>query len=605
MRVLHHNLLKKILILLNWQWRKAFGILILMFFGAIFETFGVGLVPTFANLLIRSNAIEDQTFLTWLYHFFSFQSYNQFLIFISLVLIGIYILKTVYLVFLIYIQYKFTYKQQVLLSRRLLNAYLSAPYTFHLQRNTAELLRNINVEIPYIFDEVMRDIMIIGSEAMTAFCIMIVLFYFDPISFLVALLILGTATTVFYNVVKNRLNILGKVQQYHRGKMIQWVNQSLGGIKESKILGREQYFVENYSKHMENYTETALSFQVLNRLPRLYIEAIVAVSILSIIIINILQVQNQNSILPMLSFLIIAAFRLMVSLNRILTAATTIRFFQHSIDIVVNDLEAFKDKSYQENYYQNSMLLNQSIKSCRKFDYVDNSSFDTILIELKNIYYCYPNTQIFTLKDISLKITKGNIIGFVGFSGSGKTTIIDIILGLLVPTKGEVRINGKNIRDKNNTQQWQSQIGYVPQLIYLTDDTIRRNIAFGLPDQEIEDQRVIEVLKLAQLEDLSGGQRQRIAIARAVYVNPKILVLDEATSALDSEAEQAVQIAINKVLESTTAFIIAHRLSTIMHADRIMVINNGEIEAIGSSDELIKISPTYQKLFKLQFNIKD
>lgn len=593
------RILAKLLQLFDRRDRLLFaGVIGLTLLGALMETLGVGLIPAFVGLLSSQRATREVGILGWAYKAMGFQDYRAFVRWACLALMGIYVIKNLYLGYLSYLQGRFIYQKQRKISRQLLARYLYQPYDFHLQQNSAELQRNINVEIPNLFNEVMRDVMILLTESMIAVCITILLLASEPISSLIAVSVLGGSTAFFYRVSRQQLGQSGQKNQHHMGQMIQWVNQALGGIKEVKILGREGYFSDQYDRNTQIYTKTSETLYVSQKLPRLFIETIAAICLLIVLLVDLLQGRRPRSLLLLLSLFAAAAFRLMVSMNRILAAMNTIRFYSNAIDVVHHDLL----------HLQTPLLPTTPISTLQSLRHS---------LELKAVTYQYPQAETPALNAISLCINRGEAIGFVGPSGAGKSTLVDVLLGLLPPTQGDILIDGIPLHHNEATPlaQWQRQIGYIPQRIYLADDTIRRNIAFGLPDSEIDDDRLWQVLHLAQLEPyirqlpqqldtwvgenglrLSGGQRQRIAIARALYPNPEVLVLDEATAALDNQTEQDITQALETLMGQKTLIIIAHRLTTVQTCDCIYFIKAGRIQAVGSYQDLLANNLDFQAM---------
>ena len=575
-------------------------IVALTLIGAIAETLGVGVIPSFVGLLGSAKAVREVGVVGWAYNFAGFEDYRTFVQWACVALMGLYIGKNGYLAWLSYLQTQFIFRKQSKVSQRLFSRYLQQPYPFHLQRNTADLLRNINVEIPNLFNEVMRDVMILLTESLIALCISLLLLFAEPFSSLIAVSLLGLAMVVFYQGFRRRIELWGRRQHRHIGRMIQWVNQGLGSIKETKILGREPYFLERYSFHVERYTQATQRIQFVNKLPRLFIETLAVVCLLVVLVVDLTQGRRPRSLLLLLTLFAAAAFRLMMSLNRIVAAVTTIRFYSKALDAVHDDITAIPGD-------ENFLASRESLPA-----YVPPSHFQES-ITLDQVSYVYPESKSLSLNSVSLQIGRGEAIGLAGPSGAGKTTLVDLLLGLLQPTAGQVLVDGRPV--ERDLLAWQRQVGYIPQQVYLSDDSIRRNVAFGLADSSIDDNRVWQVLRLAQLEDfirglpmrlntrvgeqgvrISGGQRQRIAIARALYHNPEVVVMDEATAALDNGTEREIVRAMESLIGKKTLIVIAHRLSTIRNCDRIYWIKDGAIADMGNYDELLARNPEFQAM---------
>ncbi len=568
--------------------------------GALVETMGVGVIPSFVGLLGSAKAVREVGVVGWAYNFAGFEDYRTFVQWACVALMGLYIGKNGYLAWLSYLQTQFIYRKQSKVSQRLLTRYLEQPYPFHLQRNTADLLRNINVEIPNLFNEVMRDVMILLTESLIALCISLLLLAAEPMSSLIAVALLGVAMIVFYQGFRRRIELWGRRQHRHIGRMIQWVNQGLGSIKETKILGREPYFLERYGFHVERYTQATQRIQFVNKLPRLFIETLAVVCLLVVLVVDLTQGRRPRSLLLLLTLFAAAAFRLMMSLNRILAAVTTIRFYSKALDAVHDDLTVIPGN-------EDFLARHESLPP-----YIQPRSFQQSIV-LDQVSYVYPDSKNLSLNSVSLQLHRGEAIGLAGPSGAGKTTLVDLLLGLLQPMAGQVLVDGQSV--EKDLLAWQRQVGYIPQQVYLSDDSIRRNVAFGLADSSIDDNRVWQVLRLAQLEDfirglpmrlnsrvgeqgvrISGGQRQRIAIARALYHNPEVVVMDEATAALDNGTEREIVRAMESLIGKKTLIVIAHRLSTIRNCDRIYWMKDGAIADVGTYDELLQGNKEFQQM---------
>lgn len=582
----------------------AIGLLLLLLIGAGFEALGIALIFPFAALINNPDLIQQNKILSWWYQSLGIQSTRQFLVWCGGGLLLLYLLKTVYLSLLYYIQYRFIFNQQVKLSHRLLNAYLHSPYTFHLSRNSSELLKNINAEAMWVFSGIMVPLFSVIVEALVITLITMVLLVADPIAALAAIGVLGGGSALFYRLIRRKAVALGEKQQRHGEEMIRWVQQSLGGIKETKVLGREAFFVDAYTRSSSEYARAQRFVRTANELPRLAIEGFTMGGIMLIVIVMLIRGQDMQSILPLLGLFAMAAIRLMPSFNRIISGMTMMRYYTPSIHVVHRDLQALTLETPREPC---------SKKKASTEGLAASDLYFSKAIELRNVRYQYPGAHKLALLDVSLTVPRGCSVAFVGPSGSGKTTVVDVILGLLTPTQGQVLVDGEAIY--RNLAAWQRKIGYIPQRIYLADDTIRRNIAFGLADEEINDERVQSAVKAAQLMEmidalpkrldsvvgehgvrLSAGQRQRIGIARALYHDPEVLVLDEATAALDNETEGEVSKAIMRLSGQKTIIIIAHRLTTVRNCDCLFFMRNGQVTAAASYDDLLNSNRDFQNM---------
>lgn len=581
------------------KWQVA-GLFILILIGAGFETLGVGLVLPFIALLENPQQVKETEVLRWVYQTVGEPEMRQFLIGAGLGFIGVYLLKNTYLTVLTYLQCRFTYDKQIELCSRLFRAYLYSSYTFHLQRNTAQLIRNLTVETIIFFNNILNPGLLAITEITILVCITLFLVVVEPVASLAAAGGIGLATMIFYRLVRLKLSELGKARQYHQGQLIQTINQGLGGVKEAKVLGREQLFIDEYQRH-NICSGRALQFsRVVSQLPRFFIESIAIIGLMLIVVSVLAQGRSLNAVLPTLSLFAAAAFRLMPSINRILITVTQMRFSSHSVYVLYHDLmelKAVEEKSNRVNESRTG-VRQQGLKTA---------------IALRDVVYQYPGASDASLRGISLTIPKGTSVGFVGSSGAGKTTIVDVILGLLPPTEGQVLVDDRDIYQ--DLPSWQRLIGYIPQSIYLCDDTLRNNIAFGIPADEINEDWIESAVESAQLTELvkslpqgldtlvgergvrlSGGQRQRVGIARALYHNPEVLVMDEATAALDNQTEAGVMEAVEKLSGEKTLIMIAHRLSTVKNCDRLYFMNQGQIVDAGTYDELCQRNQEFQKM---------
>lgn len=577
--------IKKILKIFNKREKRNLLVLFsLMIIAAVVETLGIGLVVPFVGIVTNPEMIQEQAILSFLYDSLGFQSTNSFLIFSTLSLIFVFIFKNVFLLGFYYLQYRFISNQRVKNSRRLLKVYLTKPYEFHIQKNSAELLRNVNNEVNKVFSNMMLPSFQFAIEVLVIIFILILLIIMEPMITLFSSVLLGTSVVVFFKVFKKKISSLGKLQQATSRQMIKWINQGLGASKEVKVSGREGFFIQSFSKQSEKFAVTVRFYRMLNQIPRMVNETIIVSSILGMVLIIILRGGDMSTLLATMALFAMAAFRLMPSINRMVSAISTIKYNAPALDVIYDDLIAEIENEERRN--QEKQEESNYTSSERIFQHA---------IELENVSYRYPNQSDYTVSDVSLKIPIGKSVAIVGASGAGKTTIVDIILGLLEPEKGRVLVDGIDLKDQ--LPLWKKKIGYIPQDIYLSDDSIRKNIAFGINDKRIEDESVWRALVAAQLKDyveklpegldtfvgergirLSGGQRQRIGIARALYHNPEILILDEATSALDNETEKGIMSAIDGLKGEKTLIIIAHRLSTIENCDIVFEIVEGELK---------------------------
>ncbi|WP_431800750.1 ABC transporter ATP-binding protein [Halobacillus andaensis] len=562
--------------------RKLLLLFFMMVVAALLETIGIGLIVPFVGLVTNPDHIHENDFLSFIYNFLNFSSNTSFVIFAVCIMLSIFILKNLYLLLFNYSQYRVILNQQVKLSRKLFKEYLTKPYTFHLQRNTSNLLRNVNSEVPKVFQGIIMSSFQLLTELLVITFILVLLLFNSLVSTITSFVLLGGSVFIFFKVFREKISRLGKEQQKVSGSMIKWVNQGLGASKVVKVSGKEKFFIDAYSAESQIKANNSRYMKMLEQVPRLFIETLLVFVVLVTMLIIVLQGKNTTELVSTMALCAMAAFRLMPSITRVVSMITTIRYSQPALSVVYDDLFLNKDDSTDITLDTKTVGINKGEKS-----------FNDV-IELKNVYYRYPEQNNYSVENVSLTIPIGQSVAFVGQSGAGKTTLVDIILGLLKPEKGQVTVDGKNLAQQRSI--WQQKIGYIPQSIYLSDDTIRGNVAFGIEGKSIDDNEVWRALKQAQLMEfvkdlpeqldttvgengvrLSGGQRQRIGIARALYHNPEILFMDEATSALDNETEKEIMKAVDNLKGEKTLIIIAHRLSTIKNCDLAFEIRNGNL----------------------------
>jgi len=563
--------------------RSAVMLLGLMFIGMILETLGVGLVIPAIALLTQNDFARNYPMFQPALQALGNPSQYSLVVDGMLILVGVYLIKTLFLALLAWRQMRFAFDVQAQLSQRLFTLYLRQPYTFHLQRNSAQLIRNVINEVSVFTFNAILPGMLLLTESLVLLGLCSLLLFIEPLGALIVASVLGAAAWGFHCLTRGRIARWGEARLHHEGLRIQHLQEGLSGAKDVKLLGRETEFLDQYRVHNVESARAGQLQLTLTQLPRLWLE-LLAVSGLAILVVSMLA-QNRalEAVLPALGLFTAAAFRLMPSVNRVLGAVQSLRYGMPVIDTLCTEFKLAVPEV---------AVTHRSVTPFRA------------TLELNRIIYAYPGVAEPALKDISLAIQRGESVGFIGASGAGKSTLVDILLGLLVPDTGEVWVDGNDIQ--KNLRNWQDQIGYVPQSIFLTDDTLRRNVAFGLSDKQINDAAVQRAIRAAQLEEfvgslpdgletlvgergirLSGGQRQRIGIARAIYHDPAVLVLDESTSSLDSVTERGVMQAITALQGSKTILIIAHRLSTVEHCNRLYRLQDGRVVEEGTPNTMV------------------
>ncbi len=564
------------------QRQKAVILLGLMLVGMVLETLGIGMVAPALILMTQSDLLTKYPEVGVLFELLGNPSREYLITLGMLFLVSIYAIKAFFLAFLAWVQSKFIFGLQANLSQRLFTGYIFLPYTFHLQRNSAQLIRNVTSEVS-LFSSVSQSLLVLISEIVVLIGISILLLVVEPLGASLVMVILGLSGWIFYQITRSYISRWGKIRQYHEGQRIQHLQQGLGGAKDVKLLGREEEFLTQYNHHTNISSHVGQRQYVIQQFPRLWLEllAIIGLSVLVLVIIS--QGDSLDNLIPTLGLFAAAAFRLMPSVNRILIALQSLRFAVPVINTLYQELQLFKEvlpiRTSKISPLKNSLALNE-------------------------ISFKYPEAEKYSLRGITINISKGTSVGCIGGSGAGKSTLIDIILGLLKPESGTVKVDGVDIQ--TNLRSWQDFIGYVPQSIFLTDDTLRRNIAFGLSSEQIDESAIWSSIRAAQLESyinglpegldtivgergvrLSGGERQRIGIARALYHDPAVLVLDEATSSLDTETERGVMKTVSALQGKKTILIVAHRLSTIEHCDYLFQLDNGEVVKGGEASDVL------------------
>jgi ATP-binding cassette, subfamily B, bacterial PglK len=576
--------IRKLWYLLNARQRRSAMVMLgLMLVGMVFETAGIGLVVPAVALMTEADLAGRYPAAIPILKMLGNPSQERLVIGGMVTLVLFYAIRTVFLAFLAWRQSRFVYGLQADLSQRLFAGYLRQPYTFHLERNSAQLIRNTINQVNTITSVLQQGLLLL-TELTVLFGIAVMLLAVEPFGATLVMGTLAVAAWGFNRLTRRHILRWGVALQWHEGLRIQHLQEGLGGAKDVKLLGREQEFLVQYDTHNSGAAHYFERQSALQALPRLWLEFLAIVGLAALVLTMIVQGKPLQMLLPTLGLFAAAAFRLMPSVNRLLGALQTVKFSGPAIDSLYGEFVLVKQGAAE----QRSQALT--------FEYE---------LALDQVEFRYPGASAPALRGISLKVERGASIGFIGGSGAGKSTLVDVILGLLTPDSGSVMVDGIEIQEC--MRGWQNLIGYVPQSIYLTDDTLRRNVAFGLPDEQIDDDAVWRAIRAAQLDQftaslplgletvvgergvrLSGGQRQRIGVARALYHNPSVLVLDEATSSLDMETEEGVMQAVRALHGEKTILIVAHRLSTVAYCDRLFRLEQGEIVEHGDTAQLLR-----------------
>ncbi len=573
-------------IILPAEQRQMIVLCVFLLFGTVLEIMGVGLVIPAIASMTQPDLATSYPQLEPLLNFLGHPSQVQLIAFGMLTLIGFYLLKTLFLTLIVWKQNKFTYGLQASLSARLFRGYLQQSWAFHLRNNSAGLISNVTNEVNVFISMVLQPFVLLLTEGSVLLGIIVLLVLLEPLGTLVSISLFGGAIFAFQRTVRARTLRWGELRQRHDAFRVKNLHQGLGAVKDVKLLGREKDFIAQYGFHNEGSASVNKKQKIVSEVPRLWIELFAVMALGVLVFVMLFQNKPLDVFMPTLGLFAAAAFRIMPSLTRLLSGVQNFRYGLPVLERLPKEISAFQPTP---------------IVSKKVFKPLETA------LALESIEYQYFGASTKALSQINLLIKRGMSVGFVGSSGAGKSTLVDVILGLLEPTAGQIKVDGVNIQ--TNLRAWQNQLGYVPQTIYLTDDTLRRNIAFGLPEEEIDDKSVLRAIKAAQLDEfletlpegletsvgergirLSGGQRQRIGIARALYHDPAVLVLDEATSALDTATEKAVMEAVNALHGEKTLLIVAHRVSTVANCDWIYRMEKGKIVDEGSFEHVLDIN---------------
>lgn len=577
------KILKKMNKLLDARQKRHMVVIIfLMLIGGILESLSISVVIPVISVLLDPMSVETNALLRWIYEGLHLNSVTQFTVIMMVALILAFVLKNLFLFIQNVVQMRFVYTNQFATSRRMMINFMNRPYEYYLNADTAVIQRSITSDVNNMYALIL-NILQLTSEAVVFACLVAVLLVVDAKMILMIAALLIVVLVIIKVILKPIMVKAGQENQDFYSGLFKWIEQSVMGIKEIKIANKEQYFIREYANCGFGYVSAVQRYNLYNATPRLLIETVCIAGLVLYLLVVMLQGATVTDMMPQLTTFGMAAMRLIPSANRINNHLTNISFFEPFFMGVSDNLQDEindKDMVYDVAAYEHKAEV-------RKLP-VEKK------IELRDITYKYPNTEKYIFNHADMEIPVGSAVGIVGSSGSGKTTIVDVMLGLLRLQSGNIMADGVNIND--NYPGWLKNIGYIPQTIFMIDSTIRRNVAFGIADEDIDDNRVWEVLKEAQLDEfvrslpegldtsigergirISGGQRQRIGIARALFEDPEVLVLDEATSALDNDTEAAIMESINRLHGKKTLVIIAHRLQTIEKCDMVYRVEEGKI----------------------------
>ena len=566
------------------QRRNYIFLLLFMVLSACLEMIGIGFIMPVLALMIEPDVISANEAVKSLVSFLGNPSQETLIVLAMVLLVGINAVRVGFLGLLAWKQSQFIERFVTRLSGELYRIYIQQPYVFHLRRNSAQLIRNTTGEVAIVSNSVKSTMMIL-SEAAVLIGLSGMLFWVDPVGVLIVLSLLLVASWWFNRYTRLKISSWGEQRQQHEGMRIQQLQQGFGGVKEVKVLGIEEFVLNEYEVPNRGSARANQRQTFVQALPRLWLEFLILFAMAFFVIISILQGKGIVYLLPTLGLFAAAAFRFMPSMSRIIGATQIWRFGLPALNKLIGEMDRALTEVQLKPVVRNQSLFRESI-------------------EIEDLTFAYPGGHKPALENVTISINKGKSVGFVGSSGAGKSTLIDLLLGLLLPTHGRVVVDHRDIREF--LRIWQGQLGYVPQSIFLTDDTLRRNVAFGLSEAQIDDEAVAQALKKAQLEvfvqglpdglntivgergvRLSGGQRQRIGIARALYHDPPVLVLDEATSSLDHETERRFMDAVHALHGQKTLLIVAHRLTTVAGCDLVFHLEHGKVVNSGPPSKVI------------------
>ena len=561
----------------NYYNHKILIIILFSILTTCMEMIGIGsVIPLLTSLSADNNIFEKVNFINFN---FNFDNNNSIYFFLSIV-ISVFIIKNIFVYFFNLYQAKYLFSFYNFLMKEFLNIYLKQPYDFHLNRNSAILMRNIRKETSGFING-LKNILIIINESLILIAIIFFLLYFNYQITIILIALVSIVAFLFNKIISKKSIEYGKIHQFHDGKLNQTLHESFGSLKDIYLYNRSDNFLQRFIGHAEISKKVGIYTSIISSLPRHWLEIIFIISLTSIVLYSSYVLNDLNSALPLAGLFAISGIRLMPAVNKIIGSYQQINLSKASITLVYEELKLKK---------------NILVEKTEKFNEKKNE-FKSLLI--KNLSFKYSNIDKFIFENVNFEIKKNSLIGFVGASGSGKTTLIDCLLGLLPPTSGKILFNNQNIY--NDLKNWQSNIGYVPQNIYLMDASIQENIAIGINKRFIDIDRINLSLKLSNLDEfikslpdglstnvgekgvkISGGQRQRIGIARALYNNPQILVLDEATNALDTATEETFLNLINELKnqQNLTVVMITHRISTLNICNKIYKIENNQVSLV-------------------------
>lgn len=550
-------------------------IVVMMLIGALLEALGIGAIMPLLAVMSDENYLQKHPDIANVAYSLGITTHRDFIMASTIMLILIYIIKNLYLIFQTRVQIYFALNKQISLSKKLLAFYLSKPYEFHLKNNSSTLIRNVGTFVEQVISSLLLSEFYLFTEIITALGILAMILWVDPITALIVFVAIGGLVVITIYLMNREIKKQGIVRSEYSAELLKWLNQSLGSIKETTVMEKTTFFINKFSEAYDKYGRSHAKYQFLTQMPRMLIEVLAVGGLLLLIIFKLSFGSTPAEIVPLLGVVSLAAFRLMPSATRIISYSNNIQYFIPVLNTIYDDLCIVTNQ-------KNGAINKNNIKILFKNK-----------ITVQNLEFSYDGTNNQVLSNVSFEIRKGDFVGITGQSGAGKTTFVDILLGLLTPTNGKILIDNVNIQ--SDMCGWRKNLAYVPQSIYLIDGSIKENIALGIDVNAVDIELLNKVICMAELTEfvdslpdgmetsvgergvmLSGGQRQRIGIARALYQQPDILILDEATSALDNDTEEAITNTILKLKRRMTIISIAHRLTTLEACDYKINFENGK-----------------------------
>lgn len=586
------SVLKKYRIILErGQKKKVVILFFLMLIGAFLEVLGVSLMLPLVSAIMQPDIIETNGMVAKVCNIFDLHSHRTFVIVCIAALILIFILKDLFLMAEYYFQYRFLYNNRFATQRKMLAVFMNRPYEYYLNAQSGEILRMIQGDVDGTY-LLLTTLLGLATESIVTVALVVTIFLIDPMMTTFVAVMLGAIMLLISKVVKPILRREGASRQEQAVLMSKWLLQAINGIKEVKVTQKEDFFKKNYDESGRRMIRSERKNSLWGQIPRLLIEMVSVTTMLALIAIMIYKGRAIETLVPVLSAFALAAVKLMPSANRIVAALNATAYYEPALNQMVENLKELRD-------FEKAKASDKKKGRAAAESGEDSTPAPSLTLEkeiaLKSITYTYPESEQQVLKQADMVIPVGKSVGIVGVTGAGKTTAVDILMGLLDPQEGQVLADGVDVRE--NYSDWLTHIGYIPQSVFMLDDSIRANVAFGVPEEEIDDAEVWRALEEAQIADfvrtlpkgihsrmgergmrVSGGQRQRVSIARALYLNPELLVFDEATSALDNETEAAIMESINSLHGKKTMVIIAHRLQTIEGCDMVYRVADGKIK---------------------------